>query len=150
MSDLSEIYISVRGEVRGKHKLVPDEVNPLLQQHRKLLEQFKIEKTENDGKLSLKCWTQDVDEYNGELLDEKTLLFSHKLKINIFSPHPHTHNNYQHSLQVKIAQGLQEIRLENGGIYSAKIVIVTTGIKFSGGERTAGRWPTEKFAGIGI
>lgn len=149
MSDLSEIYISVRGEVRGKHKLVPEEVNPLLRAHRRLLEGFKIEERKSDGGL-LKIWVQETDEFNSELSDEKTLLFSHKLKIEVYDSLPHSHNNYQHSLQAKIGEGLQKIRLENDGIYSAKITITTTGVKFAGGERTSGRWPVERLAGIGI
>ncbi len=148
MSDLSEQYVFLRGEVQGKKKLDANVVNPLLREYRKKLEEFKIEETKSDGKL-LKIWTQEVDEFNSELLSEKTLLFSHKLRLNIFDPPPHAHNNYAHSIQAKLSEGLRKIRVENGKTYSQKIIIVTTGIKFAGGERT-GRWPVERLAGIGF
>lgn len=143
MSDLSEQYIFVRSEARGKKELNAIEVNPFLRKYRKLLEMFKIEETRHDGK-RLKIWTQDVDEFTSELLNKKTLLFSQKLKLNIFDPHPHTFNNYAHSIQAKISQGLQKIELEN-----EEIIIVMTGIKFSGGF-AEGKWPMEKMYGIGI
>lgn len=145
MADLSEQYISLRAECRGKKELDANEVNPLLREFRRKLEQFKIDETRSDGK-QCKIWTQDVDEFNSELLnDGKTLLFSHKIKLNIFDPHPHSHNNYAHSIQVKIAKGLGKIKLEN-----EKIIIVTTGIRFAGDGGGDGRWPAERFAGIGI
>jgi len=148
MSDLSEEYVFLRGEVQGKKKLDANVVNPLLREYRKKLEEFKIEETKSDGEL-LKIWTQHVDEFNSELLSEKTLLFSHQLKLNIFDPHPHAHNNYAHSIHVKISEGLRKIRVEDGKGYYGKIIILTTGIKFAGGERT-GRWPVERMAGIGV
>ena len=141
MSDLSEQYISLRGEVQGKRKLDANVVNPLLREYRKKLNDFKIEETKSDGEL-FKVWVQEVDEFNSELLSEKTLLFSHKLRLNIYDPHPHSFNNYAHSIQAKLAEGLRKIRVEDGKGYYGKIVIVNTGIKFAGGERT-GRWPEE-------
>lgn len=149
MSDLSEMHISLRGEVQGKRKLDADVVNPLLREYRKLLEGFKIKETKSNGKL-FKMWVQFVDEFNSELsVDKKVLLFSHKLKINVYDPHPHSFNNYAHSIQAKLAEGLKKIRVENGKTYSQKIVVETTGIKFSGSAAT-GRWPVERLAGIGI
>lgn len=147
MSDLSEMYIFLRGEVQGKKKLDAKEVNPLLREYRKKLETFRIEEIKSNGKL-FKIWTQEVDEYNDELLSEKTALFSYKLKINIYDPHPHTFDNYQHGIQAKLAKGLKKIQVEDG-VYSQKIIIVTTGIKFPGGFGE-GRWPRERIAGIGI
>jgi len=141
MPDLSEQYVFLRGEVQGKRKLDANVVNPLLRAYRKKLEEFKIEEKKSDGKL-FKIWTQHVDEFNSELLSEKTLLFSHQLKLNIFDPHPHSHNNYAHSIQVKLAEGLRKIRVEDGKGYYGKIIILTTGIKFSGSAAT-GSWPVE-------
>jgi len=142
-TELSETYISVRSEVRGSRKLIPEIVNPLLREYRRELESFKIEEKKRDGGLS-KIWVQLVEDFRSEILGEgKTILFSHQLKINIFDSLPHSHNNYAHSLQVKLAEGLGKIYVDNGETYSRKIFIVTTGIKFAGGERTSGRWPAE-------
>jgi hypothetical protein len=142
-TELSETYISLRSEVRGKKKLDAAEVNPLLRQYRRKLEGFKIEEPKSGGGLC-KIWVQLVEDFNSEILAEgKIILFSHQLKINIFDSLPHSHNNYAHSLQVKLAEGLGKIYVDNGMTYSQKIVIVTTGIKFAGGERTSGRWPAE-------
>lgn len=143
-TELSETYISLRSEVRGKKKLDAAEVNPLLRQYRRKLESFKIEESKSDGGLS-KIWVQLVEDFTSEILGEgKIVLFSHKLKINIFDSLPHSHNNYAHSLQVKLAEGLGKIYVDNGMTYSQKIFITTTGIKFSGGGRTSGRWPGER------
>lgn len=145
MSDLSEQYIFLRGEVQGKKKLDSNEVNPLLRQYRQLLNDFKVEERRGDGKIT-KIWTDHVDEFTSELFnDGRNLLFSHKLKINIFDPHPHSFNNYAHSIQIKISR-LKDIQVEDG-----RIVIITTGIKFSGcHDGREGRWPMEKMYGIGI
>lgn len=149
MPDLSETYISVRGEARGKKKLDVAEVNPLLREYRQKLETFKIEE-KSDGR-QFKVWVQECDEFNSELLeDEKTLLFSHKLRLNIFDDLLRSYNNYAHSIQAKLGEALGKIQVENGKTYSQKIVIETTGIKFAGGGRTAGRWPVERLAGIGF
>ena len=146
---LSDQYISLRGEVIGKRKLDAEIVNPLLREYRRLLEKFKVEKTKSDGRL-FKIWVQMVDEFNSELsADSKTLLFSHKLKLTVLDPPPHSHNNYAHSIQVEISKGLDKIRVDNRKPYSQKIIIITTGIKFSGSAAT-GRWPAERLAGIGI
>ena len=143
-TELSETYISLRSEVRGKKKLDAAEVNPLLRQYRRKLESFKIEESKSGGGRS-KIWVQLVEDFTSEILGEgKTILFSHQLKINIFDSLPHSHNNYAHSLQVKLAEGLGKIYVDNGETYSRKIFIVTTGIKFAGGERTSGRWPAEE------
>jgi len=142
-TELSEQYIFIRSEVKGKKKLDPETVNPLLREYRKKLEMFKIEETKSGGGRS-KIWVQLVEDFTSEILGEgKTILFSHQLKINIFDSLPHSHNNYAHSLQVKLAEGLGKIYVDNGETYSRKIFIVTTGIKFAGGERTSGRWPAE-------
>ena len=142
-TELSETYISLRSEVRGKKKLDAAEVNPLLRQYRRKLESFKIEESKSGGGRS-KIWVQLVEDFTSEFVGEgKIVLFSHQLKINIFDSLPHSHNNYAHQLQVKLAEGLGKIYVDNGMTYSQKIVIVTTGIKFAGGERTSGRWPAE-------
>ena len=96
MEERSEMYIVVRGEVRnkkGRKELDAREVNPMLKEHRQLLNDFKIEETKSDGGM-FKVWASDVDEFNYEMLDEKTLLFSHKLKLEIFDTLPHGFNNY--------------------------------------------------------
>lgn len=143
-TQLSETYILVRSEVRGKRRLDPETVNPLLRKYRQKLEEFKIEEQKSDGGRS-KIWVQLVEDFKSEILNEgKTLLFSHQLKINIFDSLPHGSNNYAHSLQVKLVKGLGKIELDNGLTYSQKIVVVTTGIKFSGGGRSPGRWPGER------
>ena len=143
MPELSEQYIFVRSEVRGGRKLNAVEVNPLLRKYRKKLQDFIVEE-KSDGKM-FKAWTQDVDEFNSELLEEgKTLLFSHKLKINIYDTLLRSFNNYAHSIQAKLAEALEKIQVENEGKLSQKIIIVTTGTKFSGGERSSGRWPSEQ------
>lgn len=148
MSELSEQYILLRGEVRGSRKLDAAEVNPLLRKYRKLLEEFKIEE-KSDGNKLFKAWAQTVDEFNSELLKEgKTLLFSHQLKINIFDNLLRTFNNYAHSIQAKLGEALEKVRVENEGKYSQKIIILTTGIKFSGGEKSSGRWPSEQMQTI--
>jgi len=156
MSQLSDMYISVRSLASGKKKLDARVLNPLLRQYRKLLEQFKIEEIESDGQL-FKVGVQAVDEFAYELLDEKTLLFSHQLKLNVLEPthNPYSPNqpqpNYPSNIYAKFRKVLMEIRLENGSKgYYKKIVIETTGIKFSEGERTTGRWPAERLAGIGF
>ena len=120
-TELSEAYISLRSEVRGKTKLDPEIVNPLLREYRKKLEAFKIEETKSDGGLS-KIWVQLVEDFNSEFMDEgKTILFSHQLKLNIYDSLPHSHNNYAHQLQVKLADGLGKIYVDNGLTYSKKI-----------------------------
>ena len=142
---LSEQYIFLRSEARGKKKLNAIEVNPFLRKYRRMLESFKIEERKSNGK-RFKIWTDNVDEFTSELLnDGKTLLFSQKIKLNIYDPRPHTFNNYMHGIQAKISQGLEKIRMED-----EKITIVTTGIKFAGGGEGTGRWPMEKTYGIGI
>jgi len=143
-TELSEQYIFIRSEVKGKKKLDPETVNPLLREYRKKLEMFKIEETKSGGGRS-KIWVQLVEDFTSEILNEgKTILFSHQLKINIFDSLPHGSDNYAHHLQVKLAEGLGKIYVDNGLTYSQKIFIVTTGIKFSGGGRTSGRWPGER------
>lgn len=147
---LSEQYIFLRGEVIGKRKLDANVVNPLLREYRRKLESFKVEKTKSDGR-PFKIWTDHVDEFTSELsVDSKTLLFSQKLKINVLDKPPHSHNNYAHSIQVEISKGLGRIRVENGETYTRKISITTTGIKFSGGQGTAGRWPAEEIRIVGF
>ncbi|MCK4731586.1 MAG: hypothetical protein KAT65_03925 [Methanophagales archaeon] len=142
MPELSEKYIFIRSEVRGEQKLDAAEVNPLLQQYRRELEKFKIEEPKRNGGLC-KTWVQLVEDFKSEILNEgKTLLFSHQLKVNIFDSLPHSHNNYAHSLQVKLAKGIREIYVDNGKTDNQKIFIVTTGIKFSGGVSTEDKWPT--------
>ena len=150
MSDLSEMYIFLRAEVQGKKKLDSNEVNPLLREYRRKLEAFKVEEIRSDGKTT-KIRTDYTDEFTYELLnDGKTLLFSYKLKLNIYDPHPHSFNNYAHSIQVKISQGLSDIQVEGGGKgFYGKIIIVTTGIKFPGSAGT-GRWPREEIPIIGF
>ena len=147
MSASSEQYILIRSEVQGKRKLEPAEVNPLLRLYREKLQNFIIEEKSDDK--MFKCWTQTVDEFCGELLDEKTLLFSHQLKLNIYDNLLTTYDNYAHSIQVKLGEALEKIILDNGKTYSQKIVIRMTGIRFAGGSRSAGRWPVERLAGIG-
>ena len=143
MPELSEQYIFIRSEVRGGRKLDAIEVNPLLRKYRKKLQDFIVEE-KSDGKM-FKAWTQDVDEFNSEFLEEgKTLLFSHKLKINIYDTLLRSFNNYAHSIQAKLAEALEKIQVDNGKTHSQKIIILTTGIKFSGGERSSGRWPSER------
>jgi len=141
---LSEQYIFLRAECRGKKKLDASVVNPLLRKFRKLLEAFKIEERKSNGKL-FKIWTDNVDEFTSELLNKKTLLFRHKIMLNIFDERPHTFNNYMHGIQAKISQGLEKIRMED-----EEIIILTTGIKFAGDGGGEGRWPMEKTYGIGI
>lgn len=143
-TELSETYISVRSEVRGSRKLIPEIVNPLLREYRKKLESFKIEEKKSNGGMT-KIWVQVCEDFTSEFMGEgKTILFSHQLKINIYDSLPHSHNNYAHSLQVRLAKGLEKIYVDNGMTYSQKIFITTTGIKFSGGGRTSGRWPGEQ------
>lgn len=149
MPELSEVYVTLRGEVQGKRRLNADEVNPLLRQYRQLLGKFKIEKKKDDGG-KFQVAADHTDEFNSELLSDKILVFSHKLKLNIYDSYPHGFDNYAHHIQVEIWKGLEKIQVDNRMPYSKKIVVLTTGIQFPGGGKTAGRWPTEEIQVIGF
>lgn len=147
MSELSETYILIRSEVKGKRELDANVVNPLIKDYRGKLESFKIEESKSDGG-KCKIWVQLVDEFLGELLgDGRTFLFSYQLKINIYDSLPHSPDNYAHRLQCKLAEGLKRIRIEED-THSRRIIIENTGIKFAGGGKSPGRWPQVDRAGI--
>lgn len=145
----ADMFVFLRGEIRGKRKLNPVTVNPSLREYRKLLESFKIKETASNG-TKLQVSVLDVDEYSDEVLDEKTVLFRFKLKLSVLDTPPRIlpQPNYPYNVHMRIREAIMKIKIDEGK-YTEKIIILTTGFKLQG-EVGTGRWPTEKMVGIGI
>jgi len=142
--EMSELYIYVLLKARTTGKILkPEIVNRSLTQYNEKLKNLRVEEERRDGK-TFKFWVSEIDEFRHESLNEKTLICSRKVKVEIRDPLPHTFNNYSHFIGVRIHRALMGIEVENFQAEKEKITIETIETYIEGCDRT-GRWPRDPF-----
>ena len=137
MPEMSEKYVDVLLQVSGKN-LDAKIINPLLIQYDDLLKDCKISEERSDGKI-FKASVNVVDDRQHELLDKNTLILSRKVKFNIHNPLPHSMNNAEHYIYVKLHRALMEITVKLD-TPEGEIVVRTRDTHVFGNSRNK-RWP---------
>jgi len=137
MPEMSEKYLDVLLQVKGKD-LDSRAVNPLLRQYDYLLKELKVVEERVNGR-AFTASVNVIDERKHELLDKNTLILSRKVKFNIHNPYPHTMNNQEHYIYVRLHKAVMEIAVKHE-TSGEKIVIRTVDTNADGGFKR-GRWP---------
>lgn len=141
--EMSELYIYVLLKARTTGKILkPKIVNHSLNEYNAQLKNLRVEEARRDGK-TFKFWVTEIDEKRHEALDEKTLICSRKVKLEIRNPLPHSADNYNHRIGVRIHHHLMQLRVEHFQAEKEKIVVETISTHIGEGERT-GRWPHDQ------
>lgn len=137
-----EKYLEVLLQVSGKN-LEAKAVNPLIRIYDEKLKDLRIVEVRSDGKV-FRASICDIDNRSCELINEDTLICSRQLKFNVYNPYPHTANNGDHLIHVRLHKKLMEITVEDSGTPSdGAINIRTIDTHVAGGFRK-NRWPKNK------
>lgn len=127
-----DLCMQVCFSARGRN-LDSRQVNPLLREFRKLLENYRFE----EGKI--KAWPKRVDEFESELVGTDLLICSQNILWGIYNPAGFSDDR----IRARLLRDMGEIRVDE---YKSDdgISIRMTDAVFQGSSRH-GRWPRDEF-----
>jgi len=122
-------------EASGKRsKLNPETINPLLEEFKSNLEEFKI----NEKDLLITVDTVD-DFWFEERLSEGRVLFSWWLKFNIRDSSPNAVSRFNNEMRPMLARIIRNYSLKGKGI---QLKVINSRFQ---GDFQEGHWPKERF-----
>ncbi len=128
-----ELIMHICFSVRGRN-LDSRQVNPLLREFRKQLEDYRLE----EGRI--KARPMRIDEFQSELVGTDLAICSQHILWQIYDPTGFGRER----IQPRLLRDMRTQELENEGIS-----IQMTDAHFQGSHRH-GRWPRDEFAGAGF